>query len=264
MYTQCSHCNAVFRVTMKELTAAQGLLRCGECDTIFDAMKALSTNLPDKNQLLHTAAMQTDGIEQSDPRVLSDTIRIQPTGTQQHYQTANKGSAAHNGLNTNLVRHPTPKQRRARRFMLISVVALFVLLLVQLLYSSRGWLAEQPLTAGVGKQLCNLVSCDARYQRDISQIELLSRNVYSHPNSPNLLIINASMQNNADYPQPYPLVEISFLNSASEIVALRRFTPAEYLKSNTQELMPTNTSRELSINIADPGQDAVRFQFRFL
>ena len=48
MYTQCSHCRAVFRVTMKELTAAQGLLRCGECDTIFDAMKALSTTLPDE------------------------------------------------------------------------------------------------------------------------------------------------------------------------------------------------------------------------
>lgn len=263
MYTQCSHCNAIFRVTMKELTAAQGLLRCGECDTIFDAMKALSTNLPDKNAPLKTAATTTtDGANSGaaqDPRALNDTIRIQPTGTQQHYQTVSS-----NGVHAAIIKQPTKKQQRARRFMLVSVIALLSLLLIQLIYSSRGWLAEQPLTAGFGKQLCNMVSCDARHQRDLKQIELLSRNVYSHPNSPNLLIINASMQNNAEYPQPYPLVEISFLNSASEIVALRRFTPAEYLKINAQELMPTKTSRELSINIADPGQDAVRFQFRFL
>lgn len=48
MYTQCSNCRATFRVTMKELTAAQGLLRCGECDTIFDAMKNLSTTMPEE------------------------------------------------------------------------------------------------------------------------------------------------------------------------------------------------------------------------
>ena len=50
MYTQCNHCKAIFRVTMKELTAAQGLLRCGECDAIFDAMKSLSTTLPEERR----------------------------------------------------------------------------------------------------------------------------------------------------------------------------------------------------------------------
>ncbi|WP_308873456.1 MJ0042-type zinc finger domain-containing protein [Thiothrix subterranea] len=58
MYTQCNHCNAIFRVTMKELTAAQGLLRCGECDNIFDAMKSLSQTLPEERRFakLGTAA----------------------------------------------------------------------------------------------------------------------------------------------------------------------------------------------------------------
>lgn len=48
MYTKCSHCGAVFRVTMKELTAAQGKLRCGECNSVFNAMDNLSTKLPEQ------------------------------------------------------------------------------------------------------------------------------------------------------------------------------------------------------------------------
>ena len=49
MYTKCSHCKAVFRVTMKELTAAQGKLRCGECGSVFNAMDSLSTKLPEQS-----------------------------------------------------------------------------------------------------------------------------------------------------------------------------------------------------------------------
>lgn len=48
MYTRCSHCKAIFRVTMKELTAAQGKLRCGECASVFNAMDSLSTKLPEQ------------------------------------------------------------------------------------------------------------------------------------------------------------------------------------------------------------------------
>lgn len=48
MYTRCSHCKAIFRVTMKELTAAQGKLRCGECAAVFNAMDSLSTKLPEQ------------------------------------------------------------------------------------------------------------------------------------------------------------------------------------------------------------------------
>lgn len=49
MYTRCSHCKAIFRVTMKELTAAQGKLRCGECASVFNAMDSLSTKLPEQD-----------------------------------------------------------------------------------------------------------------------------------------------------------------------------------------------------------------------
>jgi len=76
MYTRCSHCKAIFRVTMKELTAAQGKLRCGECASVFNAMDSLSTKLP----------------EQEDPtgNVSFETLN---QNAKQHFETS--GTAAH-------------------------------------------------------------------------------------------------------------------------------------------------------------------------
>lgn len=42
MYTRCSNCRAVFRVTEVQLQLADGHVRCGHCKTVFDAMDTLS------------------------------------------------------------------------------------------------------------------------------------------------------------------------------------------------------------------------------
>ena len=45
MYTQCPECGTVFRVTAPVLRAAQGQVRCGVCDTSFDALRFLSDDI---------------------------------------------------------------------------------------------------------------------------------------------------------------------------------------------------------------------------
>ena len=36
MYTKCPECRAVFRVTTEQLSMAEGLVRCGICDSVFN------------------------------------------------------------------------------------------------------------------------------------------------------------------------------------------------------------------------------------
>ncbi len=45
MYTQCPECGTVFRVTAPVLRAAQGQVRCGVCDTSFDALRFLTDDI---------------------------------------------------------------------------------------------------------------------------------------------------------------------------------------------------------------------------
>ena len=256
MYTQCSHCKAIFRVTMKELTAAQGLLRCGECDAVFDAMKALSTTLPEERRF---AQLETDAL---------------PLGTQHEPHTNHPYANTSNSLWQRVInkfKKPKPnytpyqtKSAASKTWLSIGLTALALLLLLQGLYSARNWLAQQPLTATLTKQICAAVKCELETPRDVRQIHLLSRNVYSHPNTPQVLTISLSLENAADFAQPYPLIEISFLNKDNNIVALRRFTPEEYIKNYQNELMPKGKQSEVLLNITDPGESAVHFQFRFL
>lgn len=249
MYTQCSHCRAVFRVTMKELTAAQGLLRCGECDTIFDAMKALSTTLPDER-----LGNMGNG------RDLPGEARIHtlPLNTLAE-------SSSSNSLKTGKNSSSNRRSSKSRNFLYLSLLALCLLLLIQLLYSYRTKLLEHPSTREWTQTVCEWIACGLEHVRHLDQIKLLSHTVYTHPNTPNVLIINTSIQNNASNPQAYPMLEVSFLNQKSEMVALRRFTPEEYLSKEQQgQLMPPKTPQEVSLSIEDPGKDAVRFQLRFL
>ena len=47
MVTRCPTCATVFRVTLQQLQAHQGQVRCGRCTTVFDGFAALAT-LPDQ------------------------------------------------------------------------------------------------------------------------------------------------------------------------------------------------------------------------
>ncbi|MBU0656740.1 MAG: zinc-ribbon and DUF3426 domain-containing protein [Gammaproteobacteria bacterium] len=264
MYTQCNHCKAIFRVTMKELTAAQGLLRCGECDAIFDAMKNLSTTLPEERRFAHAdKPATTAGIPATPETDGKEFGHIVTDGSFFSKKTLNPATS----------KTPMPRKTdsrlahrifSSRNFLLVGVVALALLLMLQFLYTERNWLARNPLTSTFTRQACSILGCEIKTPRDVSRINLLSRNVYSHPNTPDVLTISVSIQNDAVFAQPYPLIEISFLDKNNQVVALRRFTPEEYINNFNEDLMETGIPSELVLNISDPGEEAVRFQFRFM
>ena len=75
---------------MKELTAAQGLLRCGECDTIFDAMKALSTTLPEERTFADSQSPDSEANSAGKP--LDTRIRVLPANQSVSSQTRNRNT----------------------------------------------------------------------------------------------------------------------------------------------------------------------------
>lgn len=261
MYTQCNHCNAIFRVTMKELTAAQGLLRCGECDAIFDAMKMLSTTLPEERRFAQLGVATPASLPE--PEKAGRKPKIPAPDFDWHF-LSRKPKASTALPEKKAIQRPAQRKSSSHLFLYVGIAALALLLLLQLLYSSRNWLARQPMTAAATRQVCLVLGCDIRIPRAVDKIHLLSRNVYSHPNTPDVLTISASIQNDAGFPQTYPLIEISFLNKQNEVLALRRFQPDEYIPDHEGQLIPVGIPQELLLNISDPGEEAVRFQFRFM
>lgn len=258
MYTQCNNCHAIFKVTMKELTSAQGLLRCGECGSTFDAMKTLSTTLPDDRKFLNKKKDKEVILDNAEKPVKKRKIYLTPLAKARHELPKNTPDASYQ-LKRKHKTHST-------KFLLIALLSLSLLLTAQIIYKQKDWLAENSLTSGLTRAFCKAAGCIIEKKRDLSKISLINKNIYSHPNQPNSLVISASLENKATFDQPFPLIEISLLDSKSQIIALRRFMPKEYLnnKYQTDLLMTLNNPIELKLNIADPGKDAVRFQFKFL
>ena len=143
---------------------------------------------------------------------------------------------------------------------------LILVLIGQYAYFNRNELSQYPELRPWLTQFCALVSCNTPLRRDVSRISLVNRLVQSHPSQPNALLIEATLVNEADFPQPYPLLEIRFSDLNNQLVAGRRFRPSEYLPAGTsfQAGMPPHQPVHISLEIADPGKEAVSFQFELM
>ncbi len=55
LFTRCSRCETVFRVTTRDLQASGGQVRCGRCQTVFDAFASLTARPPSQPRVDATA-----------------------------------------------------------------------------------------------------------------------------------------------------------------------------------------------------------------
>lgn len=112
---------------------------------------------------------------------------------------------------------------------------------------------------------CQYLPCQFTGQRDVKRVQLTSRDVRAHPEHKNTILISAIFVNNTAYDQPYPDILITLSDLTTTVVAQRRFTPQDYLtKLNAFQLMKSRKPVHITLEVLDPGNDAVNFQFEFL
>ena len=145
-------------------------------------------------------------------------------------------------------------------------VFLAVLLLAQIAWVQRYQLARLPQIRPALAFFCQPLNCDLPLRHDINRIEVVEREVRDHPHASGALLINASFVNRADFVQAYPVFEISFSDVSGTPVAVRRFPPAAYLigRQDVSNGMAPGERAQLMLEVVDPGDRAVSFQFDFL
>lgn len=147
----------------------------------------------------------------------------------------------------------------------LSALAL-VVLVAQYAYFNFDDLARTPQWRPLYQQACGVLGCRLPNRTDISKLRGANLVVRSHPDYTNALIVDAILFNEARYPQPFPELELSFSALNGDPVASRRFSPAEYLRGDltNMEAMPVNTPLHISLEIVDPGEQAVNYNLRLL
>ena len=147
------------------------------------------------------------------------------------------------------------------------VVGLLVLLLgAQWVYFNRDALAARDVWRPSMERFCEVLMCELPMRVELADFGIVERDVRKHPTVEEALLINVAFENRATFNQPYPLFEVSFTDSTGAPVAMRRFTPAEYLGDMVDPAagMSPHAPAQVVLEVIDPGEQAVSFQFGFL
>jgi len=261
MYTQCPECLTIYKISATTLAQAHGGVRCGHCAASFDALKTLVDSLPDESP--RRLASHRDDAEL--PQLSVPALR--PTQSAQPSLLFDPDERSRHRL-------PTPAFARSRQRApttrnwpwSLGVVLLTLCLLAQTAYAERGILLNDAFVRPWLDRICDGLHCNLPLRHDPAKLELLSRDIRPHPSVANALIISATLRNDAKFAQAFPDVEITLSDLDENRVAMRRFRPREYLP-NSQSLaagLAPGATVALVFEVADPGKNAVAFEFKFL
>ncbi len=145
----------------------------------------------------------------------------------------------------------------------IGNILLMLALILQVAYFTRDELAKDPTFRPWLVQMCEFAKCTLAQPFDIRQIEIIGRDVRTHPTARKALIASTTIINNANFVQPYPLLTLVFSNINGTLLAQRRFMPREYLSSNIDisSGMTPNLPIQVELKLVDPGKAAVNYEF---
>lgn len=140
---------------------------------------------------------------------------------------------------------------------------LIAILAAQYVYLNRLTFAQHAELRPLLEQLCNYTGCRLPPRRDLAALTLLERDIRSHDRYKGALTISATLQNRAAFAQPYPAVDVVMRDLAGKVVAARRFQPQEYLSGTVPELLAPQATVQFTLDVLDPGAEAVGFEFTF-
>lgn len=266
MYTQCPECLTIYKIAADLLAQGRGSARCGHCAATFDVLRSLTDTLPEEPfEELPLAASGDIPPQLSVPA-------LRPQGSQPQTLLFNPDERMRRPSSQS--RPPTPAfarrtataQRLASRWpWRVGASALGVCLLAQIAYAERAPLLDDARVRPWLDQVCASLGCRLPLRHEPTRFALLSRDIRPHPSVGNALIISASVRNDAAFAQAFPDVEIVLSDLDENRIAMRRFHPQEYL-GDTRTLaagMAPGSTTALVFEVADPGKNAVAFEFKF-
>jgi len=171
-------------------------------------------------------------------------------------------SASATALPEGLQRVP---RRRSWGLIVTALCALLVLLGALHGYRQRAVLHEDPLTRPVYEAFCRVSGCEVPLRRSLDRIELLERQMFSHPTLSEALVIDVAFRNAARFEQALPALSVRLSDRSGRLVARRTFQPVEYLADGeAPSAMAPGARLRVSLDVDDPGSDASSFVIAFV
>ena len=215
MFTQCPHCQTIFRVNSAHLEVAQGRVRCSRCRHVFNAnhhlMQRLPPNKPKQDPFPNINFAEDEVLE-----LLKENT----------YTARNKSWSAFFG------------------WMFITLLLITVLAGQYLWFTQPALVLQNPQVRPWLQRFCYIFLCTLPTTRDPKQFQFKKMpSLQVQDDSPEVIQIDAIFVNQAPFSQPYPVLELIFKDINGSAIAQRRFTPDTYLpvKYEQGEMKPQDS-----------------------
>jgi predicted Zn finger-like uncharacterized protein len=245
---RCPTCETAFRVTPEQLEAANGMVRCGKCVGVFNALE---------HQVLSPTKPHVE-TKSNDPYLLGEDQKIDPA-------LPRLTALIHNEFTE---QQPTPKTSKSLGKFLgrLAVVALGALALTgQTIYFFSGELSRHENYRQALISSCYYLGCKIDPYSDLNKLTINTFIIQSHPTQPGAVIVDMLIENQAQFRQPYPNIKVRFDDLNGQLVAQRIFSPQEYISRANPRYSPapkniaSGRQAHISFSLVDPGLSAVNY-----
>ncbi len=132
-------------------------------------------------------------------------------------------------------------------------------LCVQVLAHKFDTWSRDPFLRPVYGAACALLPCALPISRPARHFVVRDVAVRTHPRIEGGVVVEAALRNEASFSQRFPRLELRLSNAAGEVVAARRFAPAQYLGGRypPEASMPATTRVLAVVEIRRPPVEAV-------
>lgn len=118
---------------------------------------------------------------------------------------------------------------------LTAAMVLLAIAIVQSAFHFRTQVIEKlPRSYPLFANVCQVFGCSVELPRQAALIDIEDHRLLSDPTHDDVLILDSTLNNRAEFPQVYPLIELTLTDANNQAVATRTFTPAEYLPNNPE------------------------------
>jgi predicted Zn finger-like uncharacterized protein len=271
LVTRCPKCQSDFVVSLEQLRAHDGLVRCGQCKHIFNGEAALVSNLPTLTSLaakssLQPAVLRHRARQAAEPtptvhEPVSNDRRDATPGERSEPTISVQGEARLRGDNSGVGRTPpeflVDEEQTAGLKNLIWGFAsffVFILLLVQLAYIYRNDLVTNiPALRPALSVLCESLKCEVSLVRHLDRISIDGSSL-DRPDEPQTegrptaMTLVFSMRNRLTQPQPWPDELVELKDASNTPVVRKRLAPADYLPAQFKD-KPFLPNQELNLRL---------------
>lgn len=134
---------------------------------------------------------------------------------------------------------------------------------LQIILAKRDVLADNPAWRPLVSRLCLLASCQLEAWRQPEAFVPVQQAVAADPDQAGVLVVQLSFRNDAQWPQPWPQIEIRLTDVAGEAIAMRRFRPREYLNAAQDGDIKPGQTVSVEIALQETSGKAAGFAFDF-